>query len=73
MYMPLIYLNSLKWLQLSNEMECFSYKGGYGIHGCTHCDRNKDQKLVNHFYEDRIFYRLLSAVLLKMYRKHARL
>ena len=31
--------------------------------------RNKDQKLVDHFYEDRIFYRLLIAVPLKMYRK----
>ena len=27
--------------------------------------RNKDQKLVGHFFEDRIFYRLLIAVPLK--------
>ena len=38
---------------------------------CTVCmcvsARNKDQKLVGHFFEDRIFYRL--TVPLKMYRK----
>ena len=32
-----------------------------------HSARNKDQKLVSRFYEDRIFYRLLIAVPLKMY------
>ena len=31
--------------------------------------RNKDQKLVSCFSENRIFYRLLIAVPLKMYRK----
>ena len=34
--------------------------------------RNKDQKLVGHFFEDRIFYRLLIAVLLIVYRKFGR-
>ena len=34
-----------------------------------HSAGNKDQKLVGHFYEDRIFYRLLIAVPLRMYRK----
>ena len=33
--------------------------------------RNKDQKMVGHFYEDRIFHRLLLAVPLKMYRNLA--
>ena len=39
---------------------------------CTmyiHSARNKDQKLVGRFSEDRIFYRLLTAVPLKMYGK----
>ena len=31
--------------------------------------RNKDQELVGRFFEDGIFYRLLIAVPLKMYRK----
>ena len=35
--------------------------------------RNKDQKLVGHFYEDRIFYRLLITVPLKIYRKFGQL
>ena len=34
-----------------------------------HSARNKDQKLVSRFYEDRIFYRLVIAVPLRMYRK----
>ena len=34
-----------------------------------HSARIKDQKLVGRFYENRIFYRLLIAVPLKMYRK----
>ena len=34
-----------------------------------HSARNKDQKLVSRFYEDRIFYRLLITVPLRMYRK----
>ena len=37
-----------------------------------HSARNKDQKLVGHFYEDRIFYRLLISVPLRMYRKFGR-
>ena len=32
--------------------------------------RNKDQKLVSRFFENRIFYRLLIVVPLKMYRKY---
>ena len=36
-----------------------------------HSARKKDQKLVGHFYEDRIFYRLLISVPLRMYRKFA--
>ena len=31
--------------------------------------RNKDQKLVGHFFENRIFSKLLTAIPLKMYRK----
>ena len=31
--------------------------------------RNKDQKLIGRFSEDRIFYRLLIAIPLKVYRK----
>ena len=37
--------------------------------GQDYSARNKDQKLVSHFFEDRIFYRLLIAVPLRMYRK----
>ena len=37
------------------------------VHVCS--ARNKDQKLVGRFFEDRIFYRLLTAVPLKMYGK----
>ena len=37
-----------------------------------HSARNKDQKLISHFYEDRIFYRLLITVPLRMYRKVGR-
>ena len=35
----------------------------------SHTTRNEDQKLVCCFYEYRIFYRLLIAVPLQMYRK----
>ena len=42
----------------------------YGV--CIINARNKDQKLVGHFFEDRIFYRLLITVPLKMYRKYGR-
>ena len=39
----------------------------------THSARNKDQKLVGCFFEDRIFYRLLIiTVPLKVYRKYGR-
>ena len=38
-----------------------------------HNARNKDQKLVGRFYEDRIFYRLLIAAPLRMYRKFGQL
>ena len=34
-----------------------------------HSARNKDQISVGHFYEDRIFYRLLISVPLRMHRK----
>ena len=34
---------------------------------CIYSGRNKDQKLVSCFFEDRIFYRLLIAVPMKMY------
>ena len=34
-----------------------------------HSARKNDQKLANRFYEDRMFYRLLIAVPLKMYKK----
>ena len=37
-----------------------------------HSARNKDQKLVGHFYEDKIFYRLLISVPSRMYRKFGR-
>ena len=39
---------------------------------CSNSARNKDQKLVGRFFEDRIFDRLLIAVPLKMYRKDGR-
>ena len=38
-----------------------------------HSARNKDQKLVGQFFEDTIFYRLLIAVPLKMYRKFGKI
>ena len=38
----------------------------------THSAQSKDQKLVGRFLEDRIFYRLLITVPLKMYRKYGR-
>ena len=34
--------------------------------------RNKDQKLVSHYFEDGIFNRLMIAVPMKMYRKFGR-
>ena len=38
-----------------------------------HSARNKDQKMVGHFYEDRInFYRLLISAPLRMYRNFGR-
>ena len=48
--------------------------GGYGVYSSKHflsniSARNNNQKLVGHFYEDRVFYRLLIAVPLKMCRK----
>ena len=39
---------------------------------CEGSARNKDQKLVGRFFEDRIFYRLLTAVPLKMYEEFGR-
>ena len=37
---------------------------------CSSSARNKDQKLVGCFFENRMFYRLLITVPLKMYRKY---
>ena len=50
----------------------YSYINSY-IHTHTHSARNKDQKLVGRFFADRIFYWLLIAVPLKMYRKYGQL
>ena len=36
---------------------------------CIHSGRNKDQKLVSCFFEEKIFYRLLIAIPMKMYSK----
>ena len=36
LYEPLLYFYShLKQLYISKKMECFSYKGGCGVRGCT--------------------------------------
>ena len=36
LYKPLLHFYShLKQLYMSNKTECFSYKGGYGVHGCV--------------------------------------
>ena len=42
LYNPLLHFYSqLKQLYISNKMECFNYKGGCGICGCTHIKMSK--------------------------------
>ena len=64
--------------RLSNQQQniyLIVVHAGTHAHAHTHTHtsaRNKNQKLVDGFFEDRIFYRLLIAVLLKIYRKFVR-
>ena len=35
---PSLFYSHLKQLYIGNKTECFSYKGGCGIYGCTHIE-----------------------------------